>query len=159
MKAIGVIGIIIWLGNINMNEFNDDKLNNLIENSQKIIDKRIKELNAISNDIKNLEEFLQKNFGGIVFELNLTFEVSLIYDKRLKYLCYSMDRQKILMDRPLIECPLEVRLVVRHRLPDFLKAISEHIAEMNTEEEPEEQDCDCSNGCMDCQGMSWRDFA
>lgn len=27
------------------------------------------------------------------------------------------------------------------------------------EEETENQDCECSNGCMECQGMSWRDFA
>ena len=35
----------------------------------------------------------------------------------------------------------------------------EFIEEEDIEEETEEQECTCSNGCMDCQGMSWRDFA
>lgn len=40
---------------------------------------------------------------------------------------------------------------IMHPSDIFEDEVDEEIVE-------EEQGCSCSTGCMDCQGMSWRDF-
>lgn len=109
-----------------MDKFNDQKLRDLINESQYIIDNRVKMLNSLSEDIKNLERYLQNSISGVFFEYPISENESLLFDKRLLYA-----EKDWVNGKPLIECPVSVRLAMKEHLPLFLKALFEHLGDIN----------------------------
>ena len=102
-----------------MKNFNDENLQKMYDKHKNDSLAHNMKLDNISKDIKNLESFLDENFGGLQFTMKIEeFNERLIWsDHRLKY----FDSDSAFCVKPLIETKVDIRLRVVRQLPKFLE--------------------------------------
>lgn len=98
-------------------KFHNDGLQKAYVSAQKASEDMLKNLDRISNDIKNLEEFLQSSGFG-EFHKSYKTEDNASFD-----ICWNSKRLCNL-GCPLIETKVKIRLIAYPFLTDFLESIS-----------------------------------
>jgi hypothetical protein len=100
-----------------MTEFNCPKLQKIADDNQYIIDAHIAHINALSADIKSLDNMIASSCfrGDCMMLIN---KDKLYFDFLRKKICFI--DSKGTLDRPLIECPLHIRLKIEPHLTEFL---------------------------------------
>jgi hypothetical protein len=98
-------------------EFYNDELQKSYIAANKISENHLNKLDEVSSDIKMIESFLQ-NSGFGEYEKHYEF-----YEGQ-KFVLYWDNKRLNCLHRPLIECPIKIRLGAYPHLPDFLDSIA-----------------------------------
>ncbi len=115
-----------------MSLFDNKELQDVYQKNQRFLKSNEKTLNEISNDIKQLENFLKNNVFK-EYSMSLFLDLGEAKEERVR-LYWNKTRLMFsgwLQERPLIETKIQIRLQISPLLPQFMeRAIHNSILEM-----------------------------